>query len=289
MFIKKTQWPGGAECAVMISVNLDAEYFPRVFDPDLEVENVQNFCRMGQTGMEIGLPRLLKLLVRYRLNATFFVPGAIALRYPEELRSVAAAGHEIGCHGFSHEHLARLSPDAQLEAIRRGRDAIGTICGDNPVGFRAPEGEITTDTLRAVKKLGFYYSSSLSCSDVPFRTVLAGSGHSADTLFEIPVHWALYDLPYFSFHFWPPLPLGQPRVSCSDRVLENWKWEYDGHCRSGACFVLQLDPQCIGAQGKIYMLEALLDYIAEKGNAWFATGREIYDHLSNKEVETWII
>lgn len=272
MFVNKPEWPNRANNAVMISVNLDAEYYARLFDPDLDVDN-QIFQDVGQESVELGLPRLLDVLNRYGIKATFFVPGAVAEKYSSAVHSIAEADHEIGCHGYAHEHMGVLSAQEQYKAIQKGMKAIKDVSGKNPVGFRAPEGEITMDTLKAAKELGICYSSSLYNDDVPYYKDLGES-----KLLEIPIQWALYDLPYFAFNFSPAIPSGQSRISCSDKVLNNWKWEYDGYHRYGSCYVLQLDPQCIGSQGKIYMLEEILDYIIKKGGAWFATGQEIFNH-----------
>lgn len=280
MFINKTKWPNGMNNAVMISVNLDAEYYARTFDPDIDVDN-NDFQNMGKKGIEFGLPRLLDVLNRYGVKATFFVPGAIAEKYPDALHSIVESGHEIGCHGYEHEHMGVLSRGDQYKVIKKGIKAIQDVCGKIPAGFRAPEGEITMDTLMVAKELGFCYSSSLHADDIPYYNDLGTS-----KFLEIPIHWSLYDLPYFAFNFTPPIPSGQSRISCSEKVLNNWKWEYNGFHRYGSCYVLQLDPQCIGSQGKIYMLEEILDYIIEKGGAWFATGCEIYDYYEGLKDKT---
>jgi peptidoglycan/xylan/chitin deacetylase (PgdA/CDA1 family) len=159
----------------------------------------------------------------------------------------------------------------------RGSEAIKKVCGVTPRGFRAPAGELTLETLQMAKDLGFTYSSSLSDDDVPYEIELKNGG----TILEIPMQWALYDLPYFVFYFDPPIPSGQSRISLSDDVLTNWKWEYDGAYRYGGCYVLQLDPQAIGSQGRVYMLEQILDYINEKGSAWIATGADIHHYYSD--------
>jgi peptidoglycan/xylan/chitin deacetylase (PgdA/CDA1 family) len=272
MFVKKQKWPQGANNAVMISVNLDAEYYIRLFDPNMMVID-KTFLDVGKESIELGLPRLLDVLARYNIKATFFIPGIIVEKYPEEVYAIVDANHEIGCHGYEHEHMAMLSLSDQYEAIRKGMEAIFKITGKKPLGLRVPEGEMTIDTLIAAKELGICYSSSLYNDDVPYFNDLGTC-----KLLEIPVQWSLYDLPYFAFNFSPAIPSGQDRIACSDKVLNNWKWEYDGFHRYGSCFVLQVDPQCIGSQGKIYMLEGILDYIIEKGGAWFATGGEIFNH-----------
>ena len=94
---------------------------------------------------------------------------------------------------------------------------------------------------------------------------------------------AILRLPYFVFHFDPPIPGGQSRISYGDDVLANWQWEYDGYHRFGGCYVLQLDPQITGSQGRIYLLEKLLEYIKTKGDCWFTTGAQVHQlFLQNK-------
>jgi peptidoglycan/xylan/chitin deacetylase (PgdA/CDA1 family) len=131
-----------------------------------------------------------------------------------------------------------------------------------------PEGEITEDTLKIVKDMGFIYSSSLSDDDVPYVREASG-------LLELPIHWELFDLPYFVFTFDPPIPPGQSRCVEVDQVLKNWLYELEGARRFGTLMILQLDPLAAGEQGRIFMLERLLDEIRCAGDVWLATGREI--------------
>ena len=72
-------WPEGKSCGVMVSVNLDAEFYGRIFYPDVDVD-VGDIMRLGKTGMEYGLPRLLDTLERFGVKATFFIPGAVGER-----------------------------------------------------------------------------------------------------------------------------------------------------------------------------------------------------------------
>ena len=268
-----------ADHGVLITVNLDAEYAARAFVPDLAVGEGTPFKIMGRDGMETGLARLLEVLHRFQVKATFFVPGKVVETYPEAMQMIVAQGHEIGCRGYENENLALYSPSEQREIIFRGRQAVERVCQVTPQGFRAPAGELTAETLHIVKELKFTYSSSLYNDDIPYVHCWKDGGR----LLEIPIHTALYDLPYFIFHFDPPIPAGQSRIACSEDVLTNWKWEYIGCRRYGACYVLQLDPQIIGTQGRIYMLEELLEFIRSQGDAWITTGAELVNVLSNRE------
>ena len=116
------------------------------------------------------------------------------------------------------------------------------------------------------------YSSSLSDDDVPYVREISG-------LLELPIHWELFDLPYFVFTFDPPIPPGQSRSARMDDVLKNWLYELKGARRFGTLFNLQLDPQAIGEQGRIFMLEALLEELKKADDVWVATGGEIAAHF----------
>ena len=65
-------WPEGKKCAVMLSVNLDAEFYGRIYYPGINVDE-GDIMRLGKTGMEFGLPRLLDTLDNYGVKATFFI------------------------------------------------------------------------------------------------------------------------------------------------------------------------------------------------------------------------
>lgn len=257
-------WPEGKLCAVMISINLDAEFYGRIFYPGVNVDE-GDILRLGKTGMEYGLPRLLETLDHYGVKATFFIPGAVARRYPEAVKKIAWQGHEIGCHGDEHEILGILSQDEQRKVLQRAKEDLENLTGKPVLGFRMPEGEMNVDTLDVLRMLGFEYSSSLSDDDIPYI-------HEKIGLAELPIHWELFDLPYFTFAFDPPIPPGQSRSASMDEVLKNWEYEWEGAKRWGTLFNIQLDPQTIGEQGRIFMLEQLLEKIQAEPEAWIATG-----------------
>jgi len=270
MFIEKMKWPGEKACAVMISVNLDAEYFGRIYYPDMNVEE-GDILRLGQTSIRFGLPKLLDTLRSYGVKATFFIPGQVAKRYPEAVKAIVKEGHEIGCHGNHHEILAWMTKEEQFAALKEATQCLESLAGVPLKGFRMPEGEINEDTYTVMKELGYSYSSSLSDDDVPYVREQSG-------ILELPIHWELFDLPYFTFTFDPPIPPGQARAASMDDVLENWRNELHGARRWGTLMNLQLDPQAIGEQGRIFMLERLLDEIKQTEDVWIATGSEIADY-----------
>jgi peptidoglycan/xylan/chitin deacetylase (PgdA/CDA1 family) len=105
-----------------------------------------------------ALPRLLALLDEVGLKATFFVEGLNAELYPDALRELDAAGHEVAFHGWRHEPWGGLNPVLERELFERGVAALDAL-GLRPVGFRPPGGELTGATIPLLRELDFTYVS----------------------------------------------------------------------------------------------------------------------------------
>ncbi len=272
-------WKNGACCAAMITVNLDAEFFWLALDPT--VKDRPKTISMGQYGMDRGLPRLLDLLDRLGLKATFFMPGATVETYPEKVREVKERGHELALRGFELLNWGLLPPSQCDADMRHGAATLKEQIGASPIGYRAPITEFTINTLRAAADNGALYDSSLSCDDRPFWFDL-GDGRK---MLEIPVHWASYDLPYFAFNYHPPMPVGQGRLANYTQVFNNFYEEYLGCEERGLCWVLQLDPQTACTPGRMPLLRELLEKIVSGGKAWFVTGAEMYEYWQGEYPE----
>ena len=108
--------------------------------------------------------RLLDLFASRGVEATFFVLGWVADRYPALVRDIAAAGHELGCHSYWHRLITRLTPDEFREDTRVARDTIEQTTGVRVQGYRAPTYSIVAESLWAIEilvELGFTYDSSI--------------------------------------------------------------------------------------------------------------------------------
>lgn len=270
-------WPNNAKCAVMITVNLDAEFFWLSLSPD-SVHRPKTLS-MGQYGLNRGLERILNVFDHFGIKATFFVPGRVAEVYPEQVQEITKRGHEIGHHGYAHENFADLSTDQQRESLQRGIVALEKVCGVRPIGFRAPEGELTQDTMKLLPEFEFRYSSSLFGDDRPYFVTLE---NQKTDIVEIPLHWELNDFPYFAFNYRPAFPSGQGRIANYSQVLNIWKDEFKGYYKYGLSYVTQFDPQTIGTPGRIKLLEDLLEFITTTGSTWFCTGSEMAEFWRQK-------
>jgi peptidoglycan/xylan/chitin deacetylase (PgdA/CDA1 family) len=135
------------------------------------------------------LPRVLTLLAELGVRATFFVEGLNAELYPDALREIAAAGHEVAYHGWQHERWAELDPSEERASFERGVTALNAL-GLRPVGFRPPGGELTPSSLPLLRECGFEYVS-------PEGTEV----EVCDGLVVLPFRWELVDAFYYLPHF----------------------------------------------------------------------------------------
>jgi polysaccharide deacetylase family protein (PEP-CTERM system associated) len=114
--------------------------------------------------LERGLHVLLDLLGERGARATFFILGPLVKNHSAVLRRIAAEGHELGCHGWSHELVYNMTPEQFSEDARQARDAISDLTGRPVEAFRAPYFSITRSSLWALEvlaELGFKYDSSI--------------------------------------------------------------------------------------------------------------------------------
>ena len=155
---KEIVWPHGHQAAAMICIMLDAEFIWLGMDP--EKYDTPKHRSMGEYGPRRGINRILEALDRFQVKATFFAPGIFAETYPEQLKEIAEAGHEIALHGYRHEDFGGLSKEQQQSVLNRGAKAIEQTIGRMPVGFRLPEGGCTEETLTLIQQAGFLYDNS---------------------------------------------------------------------------------------------------------------------------------
>ncbi|MEU8945693.1 polysaccharide deacetylase family protein [Streptomyces sp. NPDC048489] len=102
----------------------------------------------------LSTPHFLRLLDERQVRATFFLLGGEAHRSPGLVREIAAAGHEIGVHGWLHRPLLLRGPRATYEDLARARDTVADITGHRPALFRPPYGVMSTAAHVAARRLG---------------------------------------------------------------------------------------------------------------------------------------
>jgi len=264
--LKPKSWPGGAQVAVALSFDSDHE------SGELrEGGSSPGRLSQGQYGNRVGVPRILDLLERHAVPASFYVPAVIALLYPEEQRRVVAAGHEIGIHGWIHERNSILEYKDERELMFRSADTLARITGTPPVGMRTPSWDFSQHTLAIVREMGLLYDSSLMADDEPYELVEDGE---ATGIVELPVEWIRDDAVYFNMNRFSALrPYTPPSA-----VLEIFQSEFDETVKEKGLFLLTMHPHYIGHRSRLALLDRLITHIKSVPGVWFATHAQVAEY-----------
>ncbi len=114
--------------------------------------------------VERNIDRLLEVLADHDSRATFFALGWVAERYPNTIRSIVAAGHELGSHGYGHERASQMTREQFFDDVHRAKSILEDLAGLAVIGYRAPSFSIGRDNQWAFDCLieaGYLYSSSV--------------------------------------------------------------------------------------------------------------------------------
>lgn len=269
MFEKKVNWPNGAQVAVMLTFDFDAETLWTSRDP----ANAKRpgILSQGRYGANVGVPMILETLQDFGLRSTFFVPGWTVENHPGRTEMILKAGHEIGHHSYSHRWVSD-EPEMEIEEMQKGLDALKRVVGVTPRGYRSPAGEISEGLLTLLNKHGFLWDSSMLDTINPYRHVMADGSKGP---IELPWSWSLDDAPYALFSVKNPRP-----IMTNEHILSVWKADFDEIYRWGGLFDVIMHPQVIGRPGRIAMLRQLIQYIQTFPNVWIATGTEVAEAWS---------
>ncbi|MEN9063043.1 MULTISPECIES: polysaccharide deacetylase family protein [Ponticoccus] len=232
----------------------------------------------GQYGADVGVPRVLTLLARHDIAATFFVPAHTAVSFPDALAAIRDGGHEIALHGDCHEAPVGRTETEEADLLDRSIEKLSQAVGGGfqPKGYRSPAFDLSENSIALLENRGLLYDSSMMGHDfLPYR---ARRGYVVDqerfeqgpvsSVIEMPVSWELDDFPYFTF-LNKPLYAG---LRTPREVLEIWRDEFD-HCRTQerGVFTLTMHPQIIGRGPRIAMLDELITHMSGCQGVDFST------------------
>ncbi|WP_136660536.1 polysaccharide deacetylase [Nitratireductor sp. XY-223] len=244
---------------------------------------------------EVGSMRLLKLFDRWGIKTTWFIPGHSIETFPEQMRAVVEAGHEIGMHGYSHENPIAMTPEQEEAVMDKSIHLIEKLCGRRPTGYVAPWWEFSPVSNELLLKKGIKYDHSLMHRDFEPYYIRVGDswtkidytkhpeewmkplvrGRETD-LVEIPASWYLDDLPPMMFMKAAPNSHGfvNPR-----HLEEMWRDQFDWVYREMDYGVVTftLHPDVSGKPQVLLMLERLYNHIISHPGVKFTTFDEIAD------------
>ncbi|MCR3912157.1 polysaccharide deacetylase family protein [Klebsiella variicola] len=250
---------------------------------------------------EVGAPRLLKLFAEQQLRTTWFIPGHSIETFPEQMKAVVEAGHEVGIHGYSHENPIAMTPAQEEAVLDRSIELVTQLAGKRPTGYVAPWWEFSNVTNELLLKKGIKYDHSLMHNDFhPYYVRVGDSWTKIDyskhpdawmkplqrgqetDLVEIPANWYLDDLPPMMFIKKSPNSHG----FVNPRHLEAmWRDQFDWVYRENeyAVFTMTIHPDVSGRPQVLLMLERLIQYIRSHDGVRFVTFDEIADDFKARK------
>jgi peptidoglycan/xylan/chitin deacetylase (PgdA/CDA1 family) len=258
-----TVWPNRSKVAVALSFDTDTEA-PLLRDGTTSPTSLS----ASDYGAQSGMPRILAMLDKHQIPATFFMTAVDAMLHPEMVAAVQKSGrHEIGVHGWIHELTTRLTEAEEERLLDQSIAYLTKATGKKPVGYRAPSWAFSGATLDLLIKKGFLYDSSLQALDEPYEVMSRGKNTG---LIELAIDWTLTETPF----------LGQSgRMPSPELLYGLYRDEFDGAYNEGTMFVLTLHPYLSGHRAPMKHLEQFVAYMKSKPGVWFATGAQIANYV----------
>lgn len=209
-----------------------------------------------------GTERLLTLLEKHKIPATFFVPVREAVLHPTLIDEIVKSGHEIAANGYELEDHSKLGA-GEREVVKRTFEAMSSRLGKSVAGWRAPDGLVSERTVGLLADVGFSYDSSFQDDDHPYIVTDCGKPNFV----EVPQNQMLMDQTLFAVR------------QTHDRVLKNWTEEFDGLQSEGCYGCLTLHPRPdygVGRPSRVLMVDRFFDHLKRvRGAVDFKTCGEV--------------
>lgn len=261
-----TRWPGNRSVAVWLCVSL--EWFPILPSDDpfrapghmvTPYPDYRHYTAR-EYGTRVGVYRLLEAFAKAGVKASFATSGAIADRYPELVREIVDAGHEIVAHStdMNGTIASGMEPGAEEALIAQSLASLEAVTGERPNGWLSIARSQSFETVDHLKAAGLAWCADWVNDELPWRF--------KNGLINLPLNHELSDRQI--------CVVQQQNVdSYAQSMRDAFDW-LAGEA-SGRLLPMQLTPYIIGLPYRIDTFETLLADLAGRGEAWFATGGEI--------------
>ena len=259
-------WPNGARIAVCLSFDVDNELLQRANPLPVPLS-------VGEYGATTSVPRILDVLDRYQVPATFFIPAMSVMLHPEMVPAILSRGrHEVGVHGWIHEFWPGIGDAAKEQRLlTQSIEYLTKATGKRPAGVRAPSSGFSPHTFDLIRKAGFLYDSSLLAADEPYEIVSNGQPSG---VIELPISEVGNDYVYYGETANGSLP-------SPNAVFEIYKAEFDLAYQERTMFILTQHPHVGGRRSRIVQLDRLIEYIKSKPDVWFATLEQVAQYVKH--------
>jgi peptidoglycan-N-acetylglucosamine deacetylase len=257
-------WRAGAAVVATLTFDVDAEA-PVLAHGGRYARHLSTMSHQAY-GPDVGVPRILDLLDRLEVPATFFVPGWVAEQRPHLAPSIVERGHEVAHHSYSHRSATDLDPGEQRDDFERGLRVFADQ-GIEISGHRAALWQTTMTTMELLAEHGLAYDSSMMGDDRPYLL-----RHRDASVVELPVHWSLDDWEQYAFL---PEPHVGAVIEAPSKVLDLWGSELDAMRDHGCLFNLCLHPFLTGRPSRLAVVRRLVERAREHGDVSFERCRDV--------------
>jgi allantoinase len=275
-------WPGGARLALSIVVNVEEGAEFNIQDGDRGPEPVdelgitlkkpvRNFGNESNYayGIQEGAPRVLGLLARHSVPATFTAAAVALERAPQVAQGIMSGGHEVCAHGYRWAHQLGMSEDAEREFIRKATASIEHTTGARPVGWLSRYLH-TAETRRLLLEEGYLYHMDDYSRDEPFT----------DRTLAKPMVVLPYALDSNDMKMW-----NAPSLTPRDWLayaIDSFDWLLAESESRPRMMSLGVHLRIIGRPGRIGALEKFLQHVRAQGKqqVWAARRRDIAEYYA---------
>jgi peptidoglycan-N-acetylglucosamine deacetylase len=239
----------------------------------------------GEFGPRVAAPRLLALFKKHGIETSWYVPGHTIETFPDAVKRVVDAGHEIAHHGWTHRPPASLSKEKEEEELVRGNEAIRRISGQYARGYRSPSWDLSPYSVDFMLTHGFKYDSSMMGDDympyyarnadaIELKSAARFGKHT--NLVEMPIHWSTDDSPHFEY-VKTEHSLRQGLQNAGN-VYDNWINDFlymKQVVKEWGVLTYTCHPFIIGRGHRVMMLERLIQRMKEEGAVFQRVDRTV--------------
>ena len=219
-----------------------------------------------QYGARTGIWNILEVLDKLNVEATFFVCGTTAEKYPDAIRAAVQAGHEIAGMSYSFERIRTAHPDRERTMVRKTVQVLEDVSGARIRGWRCPDYRVSPQTLDILSTEGFAWDSSLLNDDLPCLFDCTGG-----KLIELPFTTSTADKTYVGY----PYPMrGGP-----DGLANVWQSEFEALYRESEratrFMILSIQTWATGRPANVRVLRQFIERLVTKNDIQFVRCAEI--------------
>ena len=268
------RWPGDRRVAVVFNVAYEAwsdgkpPGFGPMGNPLPSGAFDSNALSWGSYGAERGIERLMDVLARAKIRASVMTSGILAQRFPQTVRAIAAAGHEIVSHSWAQDIIpSTLTLDEARADIARTTKILTQVAGVRPSGWISPRGTANADSARLLIEAGYAWQGDAFDDDRPYLQMF----DNGKKIVAIPLTMEINDLPHAM------------RFGRSPRAFIELFDDLIGHLRKNKREAVMIDvtahAHVYGRPNGAWAYQEIANRTRRLKDVWIATRDEIANHV----------